>query len=499
MRARDFLHTIRPLSPPVPAAIGGTASHRRGFGITRPKANGHPIRFLISWHNAHIDGFETPPGCLVRTPGAARYGDTLPSKPLPALNPTTATPVRHAIISERADRAACWLAVALGFSIPISTALDAVLLVLILALWLAGAGFREKFAVIGRNPVALAALALLAMVAIGMLYGRGTAAEALNYGGKYADLLYVALLIPLFGDPRIRRYGLAAFVAAMLLTLVLSYMLALRLLPVYHWIWGTPSDAAIFRDHITQNILMAYLAYLCVVRARSALTRPARAVWVVLAVLATYDVLFLVQGRSGYLALAVLALYFAYEWMGRRGLAIAALAVLALGSIGYFTSSTLHMRLQAIVLHAVGWRDGRDLHTSIGLRMSFLQNSLAILRRHPVIGVGTGGFVRAYAHQIRGTHLPMTANPHNQYLLIMIELGVVGLVLMLNLFYTQWRAAARLAPDDRRLARALVLTYVSGCAVNSLLIDNTERLFFIWLGALLYAGWKGQQPRTGVA
>jgi len=55
-------------------------------------------------------------------------------------------------LTDKADRWAEWAAVALGFSIPISTALDEILLVVILALWLAGGRFREKIsAVVGRS------------------------------------------------------------------------------------------------------------------------------------------------------------------------------------------------------------------------------------------------------------------------------------------------------------------------------------------------------------
>lgn len=420
---------------------------------------------------------------------AARIGGSRSCRPAPDPRPYGET-VHYRIISRQADRAARWLAVALGFTIPISTAMDSILLVLILALWLAGAEFREKLDSIQHNPVALSALALLAMVAVGALYGRGPLSDALNYGGKYADLLYLALLMPLFRDPQTRRYALSAFVAAMVLTLVLSYLLALRLLPPDSWIWGSPSDAAIFRDHITQNILMAYFAFACVTKARAEPTLGMRVLWGILVVLAIYDVLFLVQGRSGYLALGVLVLYFAYDWGRWRGLAASSAAVLLLGGAGYVASPTLHDRLNGVIRHVIGWRHGHDLHTSIGLRMSYVPNSLAIIRAHPFFGVGTGGFRQAYARQIRGTNSPMTHNPHNQYLLIAIEMGVIGLILLLNLFYTQWRTARALAPVERRLARALVLTFATGSLVNSLLIDDTERLFYIWLSALLYAGWK---------
>ncbi len=396
--------------------------------------------------------------------------------------------MRYRIISDQADRTARWLAVALAFTIPISTALDGVLLALIPVLWLAGAGYREKLRSIRHNPVALAALVLLAMVAIGTFYGSGSLSDTLNYGGKYAGLLYLVLLIPLFRDPWTRRYGMAAFIAAMLLTLALSYLLALRLLPAGNWIWGGPTDAAIFKDHITQNILMAYLAFVCAMKASTAPTLRTRVIWWTLVALAIFDVLFLVQGRSGYLVLALLIPYFLYEWRRWQGLAIAAVVTVLLGGVGYLASTTMHVRVNEAVNEYIGWRHGHDKGTPIGLRMGFYQNSLAIIREHPAFGVGTGGFVHAYAKQVKGTSWPMTTNPHNQYLLTTVELGVTGLALLLYLFYTQWRTARMLTSRDRVLARALILTIASGSLVNSLLIDQTERLFFELLSALLYGG-----------
>jgi hypothetical protein len=48
----------------------------------------------------------------------------------------------------------------LGFSIPISVALDNTLLVLVAVLWLASADLKRKLAIVAANHVALAALAL---------------------------------------------------------------------------------------------------------------------------------------------------------------------------------------------------------------------------------------------------------------------------------------------------------------------------------------------------
>jgi hypothetical protein len=73
------------------------------------------------------------------------------------------------MISRRADKLAGWAAVALGFSIPISTALDEILLVVILALWLVGGHFRDKIRAVRHNPVVLPALVLFGMYLLGLV------------------------------------------------------------------------------------------------------------------------------------------------------------------------------------------------------------------------------------------------------------------------------------------------------------------------------------------
>jgi O-antigen ligase len=144
----------------------------------------------------------------------------------------------------------------------------------------------------------------------------------------------------------------------------------------------------------------------------------------------------------------------------------------------------------------VSWKPGAAAAytDAVGLRMEFYRNSLAIVRDHPLAGVGTGGFPQAYAQRARGTGMVPTHNPHNEYLLIAVQTGVIGLLLLLNLFWQQWRLAPRLAaPLETHVARGLVLTIAAGCLFNSMLLDHTEGLLFAWLTGLLYAGLQSKR------
>ncbi|MHB1512093.1 O-antigen ligase family protein [Acidiferrobacter sp.] len=390
-------------------------------------------------------------------------------------------------IQAAADKLAPRLAVALAFSFPISTFLSGLFSALILLTSLAQGRWRARLHLVARNPVAVAALALLFLIIVGLFYGEGTWANASNYGGKYADLLLIPLLIPAFSDERVRAQALNAFLAAMLLTLGLSCLLHWGLIHPDRWIHGLPQDASVFKDHITQNILMAYAAFVFALKAKLTTDWRRQALLIALTVLAILNIVFMVQGRTGYFILPVLAAYFGFLTFRWRGVVVGAAAFLVLASAAYAWSPSFHKRMNEAARESVGWLHGRDKGTPVGLRLEYYKKSLAIIARHPFFGVGTGGFAVAYKNEVAHTTLAPTTNPHNQFILIAVELGVVGLAGFLYLLYRQWGTASRLASPDQALARALLLTFVTGCLANSLLIDETERMFFITLTAAFWS------------
>ncbi len=106
-------------------------------------------------------------------------------------------------------------------------------------------------------------------------------------------------------------------------------------------------------------------------------------------------------------------------------------------------------------------------------------------------GVGTGGFEAAYAEQVRGSAPLITHNPHNEYLLISVQVGVLGLVLLLYLMYTQWQGSKNLPSlYERQGARGLMVTLAVSCLFNSSLYDHTEGVFFAFMNAIFFSHLK---------
>lgn len=394
--------------------------------------------------------------------------------------------------SRRAEITAQWSAVALGFSIPISVALDSMLAAVILLAWLLSINYSDKLAVIRANPVAWMAIALFFFYLAGCTYSIGSYVDVLAGLGKAARLMFIPLLITVFRDAAVRRRAWCGFMGAMLLTLALSYLLWLGLLPKWEIISGEAANPTIFKKHITHNLFMAFTAFVCAVQARYANTPRQRGIWVMLALLAAANVLFMVQGRTGHLVLLVLLLYMGIAWLRWKGFAIALATIGVLAALAYvLPSSSLHQRA-ALAYHEFSTSQSNVAATSsVGQRMEFYRNTFKIVKQHPLLGVGTGGFKQAYADQVRGTDQVATHNPHNEYLMVTSQLGLAGLMLLLGLFAVQWRAAAQLpSVREQTLARGMVLSIMTASAVSSTLIDHGEGWFYVWMSGLLFAALK---------
>jgi len=377
-----------------------------------------------------------------------------------------------------------WCAIALGASIPISIAGDNILSALILLAWLAGGRLRETVAQLRLNPAALTALALWAALAAGLAWGSRDPGDGIQMLGKYADLLLIPVFAALFTHAPDRKRALYAYLAAMGVTLALSCALAAGVLPERFFRPDAPYPV-VFKLWLTQNILMAIGAYLCWLFGREATNVRARAAWWVAAALASLNVLLLVPGRSGMLILGLFVLYAAWTWRGWRALALVIVVGAAAAALAAVTLPTVTGRVAQISTEARDWQPGQPTDTSIGQRLEFYRVSLGLIAAHPLNGSGTGSFARVYREAVASTPLAPTRNPHNEYLLLGVQLGVGGVLLLVALWVALWRVAARLPPLERDLARGLVLAFAAGCLFNSLLLDHTEGLLFAWLAGIV--------------
>jgi len=405
-------------------------------------------------------------------------------------------------LQAEARRVAGWTTTALGFTIPIWVVADSILVVVLVLCWFACGGWRERVRRITANPVALSALLLFGWLLVGTLWGEGSPEDRMLSLKKYADLLLIPLLISMVIQAQERSRAILALAAALIVTLLLSFALSVGVLPagavmncdpsnpcVFKIpITCEPSNPCIFKKHTTHNALMAFGVLLFGVLAWTSSQRWARWMWGGASFVAASNILLMVHGRTGYVVLAGLAMVAFHMYFGWRGMVAAVIALSVTFSVAYQVSTSFHDRVNLVATGVAQWSPQTATYDGVTERMEFFYHTIEIIQDHPLMGAGTGGFAQAYAVHAKQAGVPIPTHPHNQYLLIMAQVGIVGLGLLFWLFVQQWRSASLVGDGTYGLlVRGLVVTIAIGCLFQPALNDHTEKLFYCLFSGLLYS------------
>lgn len=375
-----------------------------------------------------------------------------------------------------------FMAIATAFVFPLSTTLlDFLLLATIIVNLLAG-DLKRKFSAILHNPISLMLMMFFAFYVIGMFYSDAPFQYVFTRLGKYDKFLWGALLFPVFyGEDKWRDYAIRFFLISMGIALILSYFKAFGLL--HYDTWHGPVE--IFKDHIAFNFLLSFTVYLLlleIVRTKDKLWRILLAIYLALAV---YDSVFMCTSRTGYFVLAGLLFLFFIQRLRWKGIILAVAAVLILAGSAFYFSPVFKGRVAEIYSDMKVYNSNKV--TSLGMRRSFWENGVKIIKLHPIIGTGTGSIKHEYS-VLRPVPPFTPANPHDEYMAVAIQLGLVGLAYLLFMFAMQFWYSRYLRFPFKNIAQGIVLAIAIGSFANSWLTDSTQVQLYVYLLALTFSG-----------
>jgi O-antigen ligase len=350
-------------------------------------------------------------------------------------------------------------------------------------------GPRRRLVQALRDPIVIGLLPFAAMVLIATFYGPTSWPNALNALVGWRRMLLLPLAAAVFDDDASKRLACKAFVAICTIGALGSFATAWTGYSILRTEPGIP-----FHNYAVQGISLAVAITICV----AALVRPEtfagdrwlgdRRIMAIAAAVMMVDVVFVLRGRSGYLSLAIMAVAVVTFLVRGTWRAKARAGLAALLCAGVILGSSAHVRDRiGQALGDIETVDQVSEPTSIGWRVVFLRNTLRMVRDHPLFGVGTGGFLdgyQPYVEGVSGWQGEGTGDPHDQFLKVMGEQGLLGVAALLFLIF---RAFTCPAPTPyRQVGAAVLIGWCATSLANSHFSTFVEgRLIFFWLGAML--------------
>lgn len=345
------------------------------------------------------------------------------------------------------------------------------------------------------TPVAV--LTVFFTFAFSLLWSVAPQADALGSLAKYGKLIVVVLMLLLIRDRREALCALAAFGLAQLFLLASASMLFVHV-PVP---WATSNmalqESSVFTSYIGQGIINAVFAALCWHFRFLVPGRFGRQLAVFVALVALGNVFFVMSGRSGHVvAIALLSIAIMWELPKRyRPVVVLLPFMLALGL--YAGSQKVRERLDKAAAEVQAYSSHEEPVTSSALRLNFWYKAAQLIDQHPLAGSGVGSwstqFNRLQHAQNPQTPLNGNGNPHQEYLLWGVELGLPGILLFLGLLLCVWRDSLQMQTPYARAVQSTLLALAVACLFNSSLYDAYIGSFFCVLTGLLLALGRSQK------
>ncbi len=388
----------------------------------------------------------------------------------------------------------------LFFFLPISTGVASIFLVLSIicavSLILFGTYDLVDRAYLFKFPF-LAFLIFFVILSVSAIFTSVSWRDSISVLNKYLEIALIPLLAFFIAYyDKLRRRCLNGFAVALFITLIISY---LRYFDVYILNFeqvsgylpklGGLDNPTVFKWHITHNFFMAFAVLFWGYRAVQCFSK--RNIWfyiqVLLMVAALLNVLLLVQGRIGYIVLLCGIVYFLIHRLRYRGMIYGFLFTGLFATLLISFPNNFYHRLAVGFSEIYSWSSSEASFTSMGLRLEFIYHSLKLISKNWFFGVGLGNFAQVYGDHVAVLGLTHSVNPHNQYILFLVETGMVGLVAFLVLNYVCWQSSARLSDFWKHATRIILLSYGVANLFNSFLFDFSESLFFSLFIALSFS------------
>lgn len=346
-----------------------------------------------------------------------------------------------------------YVLMAFAFFLPISHHIASIMMDIMVVLLLLSGNLKERFREVTRDKIVIAFI-LMYSIHVFWMIGSEHIHIALLKLKEFMYLLYIIPIAMVLQKEFVLKV-LGSFLMAMFVSELVSYGMSFGI--VFPFVKVGIAANVPFMEFYTQystvlSITLGIILYQLLTNKN--LTTGMKLFSILFFISASTNI-FIVASRIGYGLYAVSIVTVFMLVYKRQMLKIASYggAVILVGYLVAYSSSELfRIRMMAAINDVQLMRQGH-FDTSLGARAAFYYYSYDVIKDHLFFGVGTGDHIalveheiltkepnpqeaKGIAHNIQSGH---NASLHSEYLDTLVQFGLIGLMVFLNLFYQIYR------------------------------------------------------------
>lgn len=334
-----------------------------------------------------------------------------------------------------------------AFTMPLSRAAISFFGIFFIILYLVEGNFREKFIFIKNSSALKGILLFILFESLTFFYSQDQA-QAVKVLQDYFFWLPILALSYKIKKEHIQPI-ITSFLFGMFVSEILAYIIFFDIYPING---RTPDYPSPFMFHIDYSVFLAFTSILLLNRLFSK-TYTNKEKFLILIFFCTVTLnLFISVGRTGQLAylIALFILTILHYKISLKSLFVFISLSFLLFFSAYKTLPIFETRINMAKSDLTQLFRG-NFDTSWGLRAAFWIITYDALKENPLFGSGIGDYsleaskILASATENTQQFSPTTRSwctshhYHNQYLMILVQSGIIGLILMFYMFYTLFK------------------------------------------------------------
>ena len=385
----------------------------------------------------------------------------------------------NSFIKDKIHLIIVFLIALLTFSIPFGHQYGRKIIVVILIFWVFVVK-KEDFLKILKHKYILVFLLFIAIHYISLFWS-----DHVKLGAHTLRVMWIYWFIPTFVFATILqkkdiKFIILGFVSGMFVNEIISYLIYFNLYEtayskIHHYPVG-------FLNHITYSVLVAFAAILILYQAKNMKNIYFKSIYIIFFITMTTN-LVISSGRTGYVVYfaSLIIMLFTYYKVSLKNFLQVLVFPTVIFILGYKMNDGVQARVKASFDAVEKITHSRDYDTSFGTRLAFYPMAYDILNQSNnsfIFGVGIGDIPSEMISSIDRTNLIKAkyTHTHNYYLETYLNTGILGLMLLLLLFY--YILAIKIKDREVRFIQQLIVINIMIAILSDRILDITPTMFF---------------------